>query len=50
MCVGSVTECLKRRYRDRHGLGSKLTPAILLRPWKRDYTAFFLLGGLEKQF
>ena len=28
--VGSVVEWLKRRHRDRHGLGSKPTCAILL--------------------
>ena len=38
--VGSVVEWLKRRARDQHGLGSKPTPAILLCPWKRHFTAY----------
>ena len=37
--VGSVVEWLKRRTRDRHGLGSKPTCAILLCPWERHYMA-----------
>ena len=39
--VGSVVEWLKRRDRDRNGLGSKPTRAILLSPWKRHFTALF---------
>ena len=37
--VGSVVEWLKRRGRDRHGLGPKPTCAILLCPWERHLTA-----------
>ena len=37
--VGSVVEWLKRRYCDRHGLGSKPTRAILFCPWERHFTA-----------
>ena len=39
LIVGSVIEWLKRRDRDRHGLGSKPTRAILLCPWERHVTA-----------
>ena len=38
--VGSVVEWLKRRAYDQHGLGSKPTRAILLRPWERHFTEF----------
>ena len=48
--VGSVVEWLQRRDRDRHGLGSKPTCAILLCPWKDTLQHFPLLGGLGKQF
>ena len=37
--VGSVVEWLKRRARDQHRLGSKPTPALLLCPWERHFTA-----------
>ena len=37
--VGSVVEWLKHRTDDQHGLGSKLTCAILLCPWERHFTA-----------
>ena len=37
--VSSVVEWLKRRTRDQHGLGSKLTRVILLFPWERHFTA-----------
>ena len=37
-CVGSVFEWLKRRYRNRHNLGSKPTRAILLYSWERNFT------------
>ena len=40
--VGSVVEWLKRRDRDRHGLGSKPTLAILLYPWERHFKALSL--------
>ena len=40
--VSSVVEWLKRRARDQHGLGSKLTRAILLCPWERHFTALSL--------
>ena len=33
--IGRVVECLERRAYDQHGLGSKLTRAILLCPWKK---------------
>ena len=46
--VCSVVEWLKRRDRDRHGLGSKPTRAILLCPWKRHFAALFPLGSLGK--
>ena len=36
---GSVVEWLKRRARDQHGLGSKITCAILLCLWERHFTA-----------
>ena len=36
---GSVVEWLKHRTDDQHGLGSKPTCAILLRPWERHFTA-----------
>ena len=36
---GSVVEWLNRRACDQHGLGSKHTRAILLRPWERHFTA-----------
>ena len=32
-------EWLKRRARDQHGLGSKLTRAILLCPWEKHFMA-----------
>ena len=34
---------VKRRVHDQHGLGSKPTRAILLRPWERYFTAFPLV-------
>ena len=37
--VGSVLEWLKRRAYGQHGLSSKSTCAILLRPWERHFTA-----------
>ena len=37
--IGSVVEWLKRRARDQHGFGSKLTRAIQLCPWERHFTA-----------
>ena len=37
--VGNVVEWLKRRDRNRHGLGSKPTRVILLCPWERHFTA-----------
>ena len=37
--VGSMVEWLKRRDRDRHGLRSKPTRAILLCPWKTHLKA-----------
>ena len=36
--VGSMVEWLKRRACEQHGLGSKLTRAILLCPWERHFT------------
>ena len=38
--VGSVVEWLERRARDQHGLGSKPTRAIMLRPWEKHFTAY----------
>ena len=38
-CKSSVVKWLKRRAYDQHGLGSKLTRAILLCSWKRHFTA-----------
>ena len=46
--VGSVVEWLKRRNRDRHGLGSKPTRGILLCPWERHFTAFPCLVVLTR--
>ena len=37
--MNSVIEWLKRRAYDQHGLGSKSTRTILLRPWQRHFTA-----------
>ena len=37
--VGSVVEWLKHQARNQHGLGSKLTHAILLCLWERHFTA-----------
>ena len=34
-----MVEWLERRDRDRHGLGSKATRAILLSLWERHFTA-----------
>ena len=34
-----MVEWLRRRAYDQHGLGSKLTRAILLCPWERHLTA-----------
>ena len=48
--VGSVVQCFKRRDCDRQSLGSKPTPAILLCPWERHFTALPLLGGLACSF
>ena len=39
--ASSVVEWLKRRARNQHGLGSKLTHAILLCPWERHVTALY---------
>ena len=35
-----MVEWLKRRNCDQHGLGSKPTRAVLLRPWERQFMAF----------
>ena len=37
--VGSLVEWLKRPAYDQHGVGSKLTRAILLCPWERHSMA-----------
>ena len=34
-----MVEWLRRRAYDQHGLGSKPTRTILLRPWERHFTA-----------
>ena len=39
MPVGSVVEWLKRPAYDKHGLGLKLTRAILLSSWEIHFTA-----------
>ena len=44
--VDSVVEWLKRRARDQHSLGSKLTHAILLCLGKDTLRHFLLLDGL----
>ena len=36
--VGNVVVWSKRRHYDRHGLGSKLTRAILLCRWEKHFT------------
>ena len=43
MVVGrsSLVEWLKRRDRDRHGVCSKPTRAILLCPWERHFKTLF---------
>ena len=38
---GSVVEWLKTRDCDQHGVGSKPTRAILLRPWEKNFTALY---------
>ena len=48
--VGSVVKWFEHRDYNRHGLGSKLTRAILLYPLEKHFTALFLLGGLGEQF
>ena len=35
-----MVKWLKHWPRDQHGLSSKPTPAILLSPWERHFTAF----------
>ena len=50
MAVGSVVEWLKHRSGDQHGLGSKLTCAILLCSWERHFTALSPAWCLDKQF
>ena len=47
--MNSVIEWLKQCGYDQHGLGSKPTRAILLRPWQRRLGQFPLLGGLAWQ-
>ena len=42
LLVGSIVEWLKRRARDQHGHGSKLSRAILLCPWEKHFTAHSL--------
>ena len=46
----AVVEWLKRRARDQHGLGSKLTRAILSVFGKDTLRHIPLLGGAGKQF
>ena len=48
--VHSLVKWLKRRACDQHGLGSKLTRAILLCPREKHFTTISLPGGLGKQF